>query len=127
MKKRITKWTAVLTAVICMSAFLLAGCGSPDNFESYMKGQPAMRSAIETQLAILSEDAKGSIQYKDDTAEVTVTYYALTQKELEGEETEKATTRCNIILQDALDQYHKDTGRTATVDVIIYGHDVEKK
>ena len=51
----------------------------------------------------------------------------VTQAELEGEETEKTTRRCEIILQDALDQYHEDTGRTATVDVVLYGHDAEKQ
>ncbi|MBQ9014782.1 MAG: hypothetical protein IJ109_05825 [Firmicutes bacterium] len=127
MKKQIKKWTAVITAVLCMGAFLLTGCGDKNDFATYMKGQPAMRSAIETQLAILSSDAKGSIQYKEDGPEVTVTYYALTQKEIEGEEAEKCTERCNVILQDAVDQYHQDTGKTASVKVLIYGHDVEKK
>lgn len=127
MKKQITKWTAVFTAAVCMGAFLLTGCGDKDDFANYMKGQPAMRSSIETQLAILSSDAKGSIQYNENGPEVTVTYYALTQKEIEGEEAEKCTKRCNAILQDAVDQYHKDTGNTATVNVLIYGHDVEKK
>ena len=117
---------ALLTMMLCAGAVLLAGCGG-DDFATYMKGQPAMRSSIDAQLAILSGDAKGSVQYKEDGAEVSVDYYALTQAELEGEETEKTTRRCEIILQDALDQSHEDTGRTATVDVVLYGHDAEKQ
>ena len=117
---------ALLTMMLCAGAVLLAGCGG-DDFATYMKGQPAMRSSIDAQLAILSGDAKGSVQYKEDGAEVSVDYYALTQAELEGEETEKTTRSCEIILQDALDQYHEDTGRTATVDVVLYGHDAEKQ
>ena len=116
----------LLAMVLCAGVLFLAGCGG-DDFASYMKGQPSMRSAIDAQLAILSEDAKGSVQYKEDGAEVTVDYYALTQAELEGEETEKTTRRCEIILEDAIRQYQEDTGKTATVNVIVYGHDAEKK
>ena len=58
MKRRFVKWTAVLTAVLCVSAFLLAGCGSDQILENYMKGQPAMRASIDAQLAIVSPDAK---------------------------------------------------------------------
>ena len=82
----------LLAMVLCAGVLFLAGCGG-DDFASYMKGQPSMRSAIDAQLAILSEDAKGSVQYKEDGAEVTVDYYALTQAELEGEETEKTTAK----------------------------------
>ena len=83
---------ALLTMMLCAGAVLLAGCGG-DDFATYMKGQPAMRSSIDAQLAILSGDAKGSVQYKEDGAEVSVDYYALTQAELEGEETEKSIMR----------------------------------
>ena len=63
----------------------------------------------------------------EDGAEITVTYYALTRAEIEGEEAQECTEHCNIIMQEAVDQYKKDTGKTAKVDVVIYGHDEEKK
>ncbi len=127
MKKKTIAMTAALAAVLCMGLCILTGCGGDEDFATYMQGQPAMRSAIDAQLAILNEDAKGAVQYKENTAEVTVTFYALTQAEIEGEVTEKTTERCNIIMQDAVDQFHEDTGGTAAVEVIVYGHDVEKK
>lgn len=127
MKKNLKKIIAVCAACLCMSLFVLTGCGNDQNFADYMQGQPALRSQIETDLAILSEDAKGSVQYLEDGAEITVTYYALTKAEIEGEEAQECTERCNTIMQDAVDQYQKDTGKTAKVDVVIYGHDEEKK
>ena len=127
MKKKLTRVMAMCMTVLLIGLFALTGCGSDENFEEYMKGQPAMRSAIDTQLNILGPDAKASVQYKEDTAEITVTFYALTQKEIGKEETAETKTRCEVIMQDALDQYHKDTGRTASTEVIIYGHDAEKK
>lgn len=116
-----------LAMILCMGLFLLSGCGQAENFAEYMKGEPAMRSAIDTQLNILSPEAKASVQYTEDTAEVTVTYYALTQAEIEGLEAEKTARRCSVILQDAMTQYEKDTGKKAGLQVMIYGHDVEKK
>ncbi len=127
MKKNLKKIIAVCAACLCMSPFVLTGCGNSQSFADYMQEQPAIRSQIETDLAILSEDAKGSVQYLEDGAEITVTYYALTKAEIEGEEAQECTERCNIIMQDAVDQYQKDTGKTAKVDVVIYGHDEEKK
>lgn len=127
MKKNLKKVIAVCAACLCMSLFVMTGCGSEGNFADYMQGQPALRSQIDTDLAILSEDAKGSVQYTKDGAEITVTYYALTQEEIDEEETADCTERCETILQEAVDQYHKDTGKTAKTKVIIYGHDVEKK
>ncbi len=127
MKKNLKKMTAVCLAGLCLSLFILTGCGNDQNFADYMQDQPALRSTIETDLAILSEDAKGSVQYLEDGAEITVTYYALTRAEIEGEEAQECTEHCNIIMQEAVDQYKKDTGKTAKVDVVIYGHDEEKK
>ena len=127
MKKNLKKAIVVGLACLCASLFVMTGCGNDQNFADYMQGQPALRSQIETDLAILSEDSKGSVQYMEDGAEITVTYYALTKAEIEGEEAEECTERCNIIMQQAIDQYQKDTGKTAKVDVLIYGHDEEKK
>ena len=127
MKKNTIAMSITLMAVLFISLIFMVGCGGNEDFASYMKGQPAMRASIDSQLAILNEDAKGSVQYVENNAEVTVKYYALTQAEIVGEEAEKITERCNIIMQDAVDQFHKDTGGTATVNVIIYGHDAEEK
>ena len=126
MKKETIRRIALCLAVLCASLCILTACGE-DNFETYMNGQPAMRSSIDARLAILSSEAKGSVQYKGDVAEVTVAYYALTKKEIEGAETEKITQHCEIIMEEAVDQYYQDTGKMAKVEVTIYGINEEKQ
>lgn len=122
MKKNRIRQIVVCLAVMCASLFAFTACGG-DDFESYMSGQPALDSTIDAELSILSCAAKGSVQYEGDIAKVKVDYYALTKDEIGEEETAKCTARCNAILKDAIDQYKEDTGRTATVEVTINGHD----
>lgn len=126
MKKNRIKQIIVCLAVMCASVCMLTACGG-DDFESYMSGQSSLDTTIDAELSILSCEAKASVQYKEDTAKVKVDYYALTQAEIDEEEIDKCTARCEAILKDAVDQYKEDTGRTVDVQVVIYGHDANKK
>ena len=67
----------LLAVVMMVSMLLLSACGSASNmdFATYMKEQPAARASIDAQLAILSADAKGSVQYVDNKAAMEVTIY----------------------------------------------------
>ena len=119
----------LLAVVMMVSMLLLSACGSASNmdFATYMKEQPAERASIDAQLAILSADAKGSVQYVDNKAEISVSYYALTQAELDELEVQRVMRRCGVIMQDAVEQYQKDTGNKAAMEVTIYGSDAGEK
>ena len=114
-----------MTLIMALGLLGLTACGSVkgQNLEDYMKGEPNLRSSIDAQLSILSPDAKASVQYTEDNkAEVTVQYYAMTDKEIEAIEPHKAEIRCNAILEPVLEQFAKDTGNEAEVIVIVEGH-----
>jgi hypothetical protein len=92
-----------------------------------MQGQPALRSSIDAQLSVLSADAKGSVQYVDNKAIITVNYYTLTQAEIDQLEMQRVMGRCSVIMNEALEQYQKDTGKTATAELAIRGSDAGKE
>ncbi len=123
------KSIVLFLAMMMLALFLLTACGSnaDKDFASYMKGQPALRSSIDAQLSVLSSDAKGSVQYVDNKALITVTYYALTQAEIDQLEMQRVMGRCSVIMNEALEQYQKDTGKTAAAELAIRGHDAGKE
>ncbi len=124
--KKLTLVTMLLFVTgFCLVAF--SGCGSTQgiDLETYTKEQVAENESINAQLNILSPDAKASVKYTGNTAEVTVQYYAMTDEEIAQIEPDKAEIRCNSILKPVLEQFTKDTGNTPTVKVIIEGHQPE--
>ena len=123
------KHIVLLALLMMLALLLLSACGNSldKDFATYMKGQPAMRGTIDAQLAIINAEAKGSVQYVDDKAEITIDYYALTQSEIDELEVQRIMKRCSVIMNDAVEQYKADTGKTATVEVTIFGSDAGKK
>ena len=123
------KSIVVLALLMMLTLSLLTACGSSSakDFSSYMQGQPALRSSIDAQLSVLSADAKGSVQYVDNKAIITVNYYTLTQAEIDQLEMQRVMGRCSVIMNEALEQYQKDTGKTATAELAIRGSDAGKE
>lgn len=129
MKKKTTSGAAAaaLAIMLALSTFIITGCGTAqgENLENYMKGHPTERSDIDTQLYIISPDAKGSVQYVGNTAEVTVQYYAMTEDEVKAIEPEKAEVRAKAIIAPYMEQFEKDTGNKAEFELEIIGHAAE--
>ena len=127
MKKKLSL-IIVAALVMTMGLFALTGCGSMEgkNLEDYMKAQSAARASVDAQFSILSPDAKGTVSYtSDNTAEVVVQYYAMTDEEIQALEPNKAEVRSNAILKPVLEQFTKDTGNKAKVIVTVEGHSAE--
>ena len=126
MKKKLS-FTIAALMLLTAGLFLFAGCGSAQgqSLEDYMKGQSALRQSVDAELGILSPDAKASVQYKENKAEVTVQYYAMTDEEITAIEPDKAKIRCNAILKPVVEQFAEDTGGTAEVIINVEGHNAE--
>ena len=127
MKKKLMLIT-VMMLVIATGLLMFTGCGSTkgQNLEDYMKGQPALRNSVDARLSILSADAKGSVKYREDnTAEVTVQYYSMSDEEIAALEPDKAEIRSKSILKPVVERFAEDTGNEAKVVVIVEGHTTE--
>lgn len=125
MNKNVKRMITVCAAVICLcfGMLLMTGCGSTATFEDYMQSNSALRQSIDAQMTVLSPEAKGTVQYKDDSATVVVSYYSLTEMEIQGLEASKIAARCSAIMQPAVEQYFKETGKQAQLSLAIKGHD----
>jgi len=125
------KFSAIIAMTLMLTAglFVLAGCGSAQgqNLEDYMKDQSALRGSVDARLSILSPDARASVQYtEDNTAEVTVQYYAMADEEIAAIEPDKAEIRCKSIMKPVCEQFAADTGNEAKVAIVVEGHDPQE-
>lgn len=128
MKKKLLM-LLVITMLCGAGLFLFTGCGSStgQNLEDYMKDQTSQRANTDAELSIISGDAKATVKYTpDNVAEVTVKYYALTNKEIKAIEPGKAAIRSKTIMKPVLENFEKDTGNRGEVVVIVEGKTAEQ-